>query len=115
MADLGVILFGEKYKRATITESTLELSTGLEFAEWEGIGARLFGAHGRFQWFIGDWWVYGERYGGRRDSVPDHFGVNYRTCENYAVVARAFVGSRRRVNLSFSHHAEVAALSPPAG
>lgn len=89
-----------------------ELKKDLSFNQWEEIGERLFIRHSRLQWAIGDWWRFGERYDGRRYSVPEHFGVNYHICENYASVARAFDGSRRRENLSFAHHAEVTSLPP---
>ena len=38
--------------------------------------------------------------------------LDYHSCENDAVVARAFVGSRRREALSFAHHEAVASLPP---
>jgi len=90
----------------------LELPEGLSFEAWERTGIQLGKDRSRCLWKIGDWWIFGERYDTRRYSVPDHFGVNYHTCENCASVARAFVGSRRRESLSFAHHAEVARLPP---
>jgi hypothetical protein len=95
----------------TTSGLALELPEGLSFKEWESEGARLGKARSRSLWLIGDWWRYADkRYDSRRYSVPDHFGVNYRSCENYAVVARAFDSSRRRENVSFAHHREVATL-----
>jgi hypothetical protein len=90
----------------------LELPEDLPFDGWERKGFQLGEDRSRCLWKIGDWWIFGERYDTRRYSVPDHFGVNYHTCEKCAVVARAFSGFRRRKSLSFSHHAEVATLPP---
>ncbi|MGH7085947.1 MAG: hypothetical protein ACREFN_13255 [Acetobacteraceae bacterium] len=63
---------------------------------------------------LGDWWAFGEaRYGERKAVVEaeDWDGPAYQTCRNSAAVCTAFPEmSRRRDNLSFSHHAEVAAL-----
>jgi hypothetical protein len=65
---------------------------------------------------LGDWWAYGEhRYGDRKAIVeaPGWTGPSYQTCRNAATICRSFGLSRRRDNLSFKHHAEVAALPAP--
>jgi hypothetical protein len=85
---------------------------GETFEEWARRGSQIGARRSRIQWEIGDWWIAGEHFDNRRYEVPSNFGVNYRTCENYAVTARAFSGSRRRETLSFGHHAEVASLPP---
>lgn len=81
--------------------------------EWL-IAGMVFGRLDRaVQWWIGDWWAFGEhRYGDRRAAVegPDWTGPSFQTCMNAATVCRAFGTSRRREVLSFKHHAEVAAL-----
>jgi hypothetical protein len=67
-------------------------------------------------WWLGDGWAYGEaRYGERKAIVEaeDWEGPAYQTCREAAVVSSAFPELfRRRNNLSFSHHKEVAALPP---
>jgi hypothetical protein len=45
-------------------------------------------------------------------KTEDWEGPKYQTCRNAASIANAFELSRRRDNLTFKHHAEVAALSP---
>jgi hypothetical protein len=84
------------------------------FQKWELIGERIFSVAESSAWWIADWLAYGEstfqeryREGIRKTSL------NYQTLRNYAWVARRFDLSRRRDNLSFGHHAEVAALEPP--
>jgi hypothetical protein len=43
-------------------------------------------------------------------EAEDWEGPAYQTCRNAASIANAFELSRRRDNLSFKHHVEVAAL-----
>jgi hypothetical protein len=65
-------------------------------------------------WCLGDWLVYGEtRFAGRYRSAIEHTSLEYKTLRNYAWIARKFPHARRRVSLSFGHHAEVAALPDP--
>jgi hypothetical protein len=66
-------------------------------------------------WWIGDWWAFGEhRYGDRKAMVEaeDWEGPAYQTCFNAWNIAKRFEINRRRLNLSFTHHAEVAGLAP---
>jgi hypothetical protein len=94
------------------TATGLTLPEGWSFERWQRKGFQIGKERSATKWKIGDWWIYGERYDGRRYTAPDLFGMHYHTCENYAVVARAFGGSRRREAMSFAHHAEVASLPP---
>ena len=51
---------------------------------------------------------------GQRKAIveaEDWEGPAYQTCVNASNVARRFESNRRRLNLSFAHHAEVAALT----
>ncbi|MEA2420777.1 MAG: hypothetical protein QOE60_2983, partial [Thermoleophilaceae bacterium] len=62
-------------------------------------------------WWIGDWLHYGnERFGERYVRAARITGYDVQTLMNQAYVASRFEISRRREKLSFSHHAEVAAL-----
>jgi hypothetical protein len=62
---------------------------------------------------MGDWLVYGqERYADRYRQAIELAGLDYQTLRNYAWVARQFRWERRHEQLSFQHHAEVAALPP---
>jgi hypothetical protein len=63
-------------------------------------------------WWLGDWVRYGNaRYGERYKLAAQITGYDAQTLMNMAYVASRFAGSRRREGLSFSHHAELAALS----
>jgi hypothetical protein len=62
-------------------------------------------------WWIGDWIRYGNaRYGEKYGAAVRITGYDVQTLMNMAYVASKFEISRRREKLSFSHHAELAAL-----
>lgn len=83
----------------------------LEFPEWAAAGRRL-GAMGRCcQWTIGDWIRYGNaRFGERYAPAAQITGYDIQTHMNMVHVASKFEISRRRENLSWSHHETVAGL-----
>jgi hypothetical protein len=92
----------------------LELPAETSFDEWVAIGRRLCLGQQALNWHIGDWWAFGDhRYGERAAAAAEGiFGLEFKTLRNLAVVSRRFETSRRRDALTFTHHAEVAALTP---
>src|SRR4051794_38435324 len=91
----------------------LTLPDTLSREDWLSIGVRLGRAERGVMWEIGEWWNFAEhRYGDRAALVraDDWDGPAFQTCVNAGNVAQRFKGNRRRLSLSFSHHAEVAAL-----
>lgn len=95
------------------TRLGLQLSSDLPFERWRALGRRLGGIANSSLWWLADWSAYGEgRYGEKYSHAIAVTGFDYQTLRNYAWVARRFDLSRRRDDLSFAHHAEVAALSP---
>jgi hypothetical protein len=103
--------------RATAHASQAELSpvgwsAGAELAydEWLHQGARLGLAGRSAAWWIGDWVRYGTaRYGSKYAGATRVTGYDRQTLMNMVYVATRFQISRRRENLSWSHHAELAA------
>jgi hypothetical protein len=85
----------------------------IDFEEWARHGHRL-GAAGRgASWWIGDWLNYGEaKYGEHYIRASVITGYEVQSLMNMAYVASHFEISRRRENVSWSHHAELAALPP---
>jgi hypothetical protein len=100
--------------KGTITETSLELAQDLTIEEWKQLGNSLARVENATNWWLGDWWAYGEHcYGDRKDliSQDDWTGPSFETCMAAGSVCRAFKEtSRRRQVLSFSHHREVAPL-----
>ena len=93
----------------------LAIPENISFEHWLAVGKHLALADNALAWRIGDWWIYGEHRHGDRIAVlrtKGWSGPSFGACRNYATVARAFETSRRRDALSFSHHREVASLSP---
>jgi hypothetical protein len=79
---------------------------------WASAGRR-FGAVGRgIQWLLGDWIAYGNsRFGERYARASKITGYDTQTLMNMVYVASRFPVSRRRENLSWSHHEALAAHS----
>lgn len=95
------------------TPISLTLPDSLTHAEWQAIGVRLHSAERSLMWWIGDWLCYGERRWGEmyRDALAAT-GQAYTTLQAAKWVAQRFELLRRRNNLTWSHHREVAALAP---
>jgi len=83
----------------------------MALAEWSAVGRR-FGEIGRCsQWWLGDWIRYGNhRFGERYTRAVKLTGYDAQSLMNMVHVASRFEISRRRENLSWSHHAVLAAL-----
>lgn len=88
----------------------LHFSADTPYATWKALGAKLGARKSSACWWLGDWLLFGERAYGRYDDAIGATGLDYQTLRNYATVSRRFPLSRRRDNLSFQHHAAVAAL-----
>jgi hypothetical protein len=83
----------------------------IDLAEWSAVGRRL-GEIGRCsQWWLGDWINYGNvKFGERYSRAARLTGYDVQSLMNMVYVASRFEIYRRRENLSWSHHATVAAL-----
>jgi hypothetical protein len=83
----------------------------LDLEEWLLHGRRM-GSIGRGSaWWIGDWVNYGNAAFGEKYTRASRItGYDVQSLMNMAYVASRFELSRRRENLSWSHHAELAAL-----
>lgn len=85
----------------------------MSYPEWLRVGRRI-GTIGRVSaWWLGDWLRYGEgRFGSRYAAGARVTGYDTQTLMNMVYVATRFPVSRRREDVSWSHHAAVAALGP---
>lgn len=86
---------------------------GATFEQWQLMGNGLKAIDQRMMWFLGDWLNFGEaKYGEMYAQVIEgtHYDIN--TLKNAKWVCSRIERSRRRDNLSFSHHQEVAPLEP---
>jgi hypothetical protein len=79
------------------------LATGVSLAEFGRVN----------NWWVGDWIRYGNaRWGEKYTEAAKVTGLDAKTLRNIAYVASRFRLSRRRDNLTWTHHAELAALPP---
>jgi hypothetical protein len=87
---------------------------GLTRQEWTAYGSKLGVVTKGSNWWLGDWVRFGQRhYNDHRFEIASRItGYDEQTLRNFAYVAGRCDFSRRRENLSWSHHAEVAALEP---
>ncbi len=80
-------------------------------SDWIAAGHRLGSISRCNQWWLGDWARYGTaRWGEKYSAAARITGYDPRSLANMASIASAFPPSRRRDNLTWSHHAAVAAL-----
>jgi hypothetical protein len=98
-------------ERGSASSVGLDLPAGLAFDRWQAIGRKIGDVADASTWWLADWAAYGEgNYGEKYRQAIRVTGFGYQTLRNYVWVARRFDASRRRDDLSFAHHAEVAAL-----
>jgi len=99
-------------RAASITPVAWVVNGTLELADWVAAGRNL-GAMGRCsQWWLGDWIRYGNtKFGERYARAASITGYDSQTLMNMVYVASRFEISRRRENLSWSHHETVASLA----
>lgn len=97
-----------------ITPTGLEVIGKPTFDEWMAFGQVLWGIKSAVQWALADWITYGEqKFGDKYAQAIDETKQSYQTLANYVWVGKRFETSRRRGNLSFSHHEAVAAIPDP--
>jgi hypothetical protein len=94
----------------TMTETSLVLPSGMDLNDWVRVGETLKRMSKSIQWWAGDWLAYGEdHYGERAFQALERAD---QTLANWAWVCRKVEPSRRREDVSFSVHAELAPLPP---
>jgi hypothetical protein len=87
----------------------------MPFDVWKELGGRIKVRSDASSWWLGDWLVFGRhQYGARHRDAFGMTGLDERTLENLAVVANRFASARRRVKLSFQHHADVCEMADAA-
>lgn len=83
------------------------------FEEWLAFGENIKSAEKGVHFWIGDWLNYGEaKWGEVYKQAIKSMRFEYQTLRNDKWVSSRIELSRRRDNLSFKHHAEVAACTP---
>ena len=94
------------------SETQLVMRPNMTRVEWMELGDILHKIERGVKWWLGDWWLYGERKYGEGAAQAADVGQDLHTLQNAAWVASRVEPSRRREDLSHSHHEAVAKLEP---
>jgi len=107
----SIAIISSTHFKATSTGLIIEGEPSVE--NWLEYGEKIKQVQGAIQWVLGDWLNYGERaYGEKYSQALDETGYSYDTLRHVALVAVKVEPSRRKHNLSWSHHLEVIKLNP---
>ncbi|KKK58089.1 hypothetical protein LCGC14_3047940, partial [marine sediment metagenome] len=91
--------------------TSLQLWEGMSYERWTEIGGWLRRMTDSVGWWWGDWVNFGERvYGEKYSQAIEDSGLDGQTLRIMAYTSNEFEVLRRRNNLSWSHHREVAGL-----
>lgn len=83
------------------------------YEQWLALGEFIRHADARIHFWIGDWLNYGENVWGKMyEEAIEQTGFDYGTLRDDKWVSSRIELSRRRDNLSFAHHREVASCTP---
>jgi hypothetical protein len=110
--------------KAELSKCGMLLQPNLSFTDWMAAGRALASIQEAAQWWAGDWAAYGQKqyeqkrytegkYSEALQVSTESLSVSalaHQTVFEFACVADAFPPERRRANLSFKHHREVAFL-----
>lgn len=109
-----------KFNKAQFEKNKLTIHDSITIDEWKQLGQSLKQVEGSVQFWIGDWARYGDKRGftGRYtdpkvyDELEEITGLDRKTLYGYRGIAESIDPSLRREDLGFSHHKEVAKLTP---
>ena len=109
MADISLLSTASPFRLQPLGLQVVGTPT---YEQWEAYGGVLWMLGQAAQWAIGDWIEYGEAtYGEKYTQAEALTKRSPDSLMNLAYVARRFPISRRRENLGWSFHAEVASLT----
>ena len=95
------------------TPTSLTLPPDISYENYELVGAFIGRVHDASQWWLGSWLLQGEMlFGEKIYQAAELTHRSPQTLRNVASVVNRVPNSRRHKELSFSAHAEVAALEP---
>jgi len=100
-------------KQGNLTKTAWELPTAMTEGDWKAAGHALSQVEGAMNWWLGDWWRFGEhKYGDRKALVESEEwqGPAFQACADAAWVCAKFETSFRYEVLSFTHHRAAASL-----
>lgn len=96
----------------TLSSTNLTFKRDVSKEEWMDVFKALKQVEGCVQFWIGDCLAYRQQKWGMYDDIAEETGYETKALRNIKYVADNVELSRRKDNLSFSHHVEVASLPP---
>jgi hypothetical protein len=112
-APSGIQLLAALEETGAITPTALILSPDISYEQCEALASMLGQLHRTSQWLIGDLLNHIERvYGETYAQAAEITGLSKGALMNYTSVCGRIPRSRRRANVPFSTHMEVAYLEP---
>jgi hypothetical protein len=98
-------------RAGAMTFTTLDLPANLEWDEYQAVGHWLHRIDESTPWWVGDWLLYGDgRYGEDVYQAASSTGFNQDTMRQWLWVAQQVPPKRRRADVTWSHHRQVAKL-----
>jgi len=94
------------------TRTGLTLPLKMTYDEWAALGLTIQSAAESVMWWVGDWWLHGERAYGEAAAQAAPTGYASETLRAAGWVCSRFESVLRRTDLSFRHHKEVAGFPP---
>ncbi len=114
-AGLNFYIMGELAKIESyceLTKTSLIFKRDITKEEWMDGFNSLKKIEGCIQFWIGDFLAYRNQKWGMYDDIAEETGYEIKALQNIKSITDKVETSRRREELSFSHHSEVASLSP---
>lgn len=96
---------GELFK---LNRTSMSIDPDVTFEQWDEIGGRVRGIVDSSRWWRADWGHQGDVRFGEMAYQSSHMQLS----RQYKWTAEKFSPARRREDLTYSHHREVAALEP---
>lgn len=113
MTGSGLDAIASLERLGAASATSLDLPESLPYDTYEALGIALSTARERVTWWIAEWIQFGEAvYGDKYAQAVEVTGLTVGTCMNYVSVANRVPRERRRPELKFGHHQEVASLGP---
>ena len=110
--ELEVVAARAHLSAGVLQPQSLGLPEGLSYDDWAGYGAVIGSLVHNATWWLGDWWRFGKRRYGEAKANAAVTGFSLQSVKAAAWVAGKFdEPSRRRDDVTFSHHREVARLA----
>lgn len=112
MTDLVVAVGQQCLPVGELTKVGWKLPDNLTENAWIDHGRQLEDVNQSRQWWLGDWWNAGVKWGKGQEAC-ERLGIDYSHAMKCGSVARRIQFLRRRKNLAFAHHQEVCTLDDP--